>query len=60
MPTTIPPQDLQQILDGFIEEAEALRRAHEDAIRDIVRRVEHRRRDAILREVEVYHQDGQQ
>ncbi len=60
MPTTIPPQDLQNILDGFIEEAEALRRAHEDTIRGIVRRIERRRRDEILREVASYKKDGQQ
>jgi hypothetical protein len=60
MPTTIPLQDLQNILDGFIEEAEALRRAHEDTIRGIVRRIERRRREDILREVAVYHEDGQE
>lgn len=51
MPNTIPVQDLQRILDGFVEEAEALRRSHEEKIRGIVRRVEGRRRQEILRDV---------
>jgi len=57
MPNTIPVQELQKILDGFVEEAQALRRAHEEKIRGIVRRVEQRRREEILREVAFEEQD---
>ncbi|MDO8469431.1 MAG: hypothetical protein Q7S84_00225 [bacterium] len=51
MPQTIPVQELQKILDGFVEETEALRRVHEENIRGIVRRVEGRRREELLRDI---------
>lgn len=57
MPQTIPVQDLQQVIDGFVEEVEALRRAHEQKIRGIVRRVEERRREELLRDMAFQEQD---
>lgn len=58
MPKTIPVQDLEEVIEGFKEESEALRKAHEEKIRGIVRHVEARRREEILRQASSPADDG--